>query len=131
MEKCSDTFVNVLRNLSLFTWKHLPIIASFISRVQFFAQWAVQKHRSDFTHTTVTFRSPSEFHRGKIDFQIYPNFSHFFFFSSFVTTIFILWKICMNIEYSPSTVSICADFAAERFIFMACNMKKMLQCGFF
>jgi len=64
MEKCSDTFVNVLRNLSLFTWKHLPIIASFISRVQFFAQWAVQKHRSDFTHTTVTFRSPSEFHRG-------------------------------------------------------------------
>ena len=75
MEKCSDTFVNVLRNLSLFTWKHLPIIASFISRVQFFAQWAVQKHRSDFTHTTVTFRSPSEFHRGKIYFsRFFPNF---------------------------------------------------------
>ena len=65
MEKCSDTFVNVIRNLSLLTWKHLPMIASFLSRVQFFTQWAVQKHRSDFTHSTVSFRPPSEFHRGK------------------------------------------------------------------
>ena len=65
MEKCSDAFVHVLRNLSILTWKHLPMIASFLSRVQFFAQWAVQKHRSDFSHTTVTFRSPSEYHKGE------------------------------------------------------------------
>lgn len=64
MEKCSDVFVNVLRNLSLLTWKHLPMIASFLSRVQFFAHWAVQKHRSDFTHSTTSFRSSVEFHRG-------------------------------------------------------------------
>ena len=57
IEKCSDAFAQILRNLSLLTWRHLPMIASFLSRVQFFAQWAVQKHRSDFLHNPISTRS--------------------------------------------------------------------------
>ena len=84
MEKCSDAFVHVLRNLSILTWKHLPMIASFLSRVQFFAQWAVQKHRSDFSHTTVTFRSPSEYHKGERSLTIMIRIKlHFLLFSIF------------------------------------------------
>lgn len=64
IEKCSDTFAYLLRNLSILTWKHMPMIASFLSRVQFFAQWAVQKHRSDFIHNPINFRSASETYRG-------------------------------------------------------------------
>ena len=61
IEKCSDAFAQALRNLSLLTWRHLPMIASFLSRVQFFAQWAVQKHRSDFLHNPISTRSSIEY----------------------------------------------------------------------
>ena len=61
IEKCSDAFAQALRSLSLLTWRHLPMIASFLSRVQFFAQWAVQKHRSDFLHNPISTRSSIEY----------------------------------------------------------------------
>jgi len=64
IEKCSDAFAQALRSLSLLSWRHLPMIASFLSRVQFFAQWAVQKHRSDFLHNPISTRSSIEYFRG-------------------------------------------------------------------
>lgn len=44
--------------------QNLPILASILSRVQFFTQWGVAKNRSDYVHSLPRLWAPQEACRG-------------------------------------------------------------------
>ena len=64
MERIGDVCSRALRKLSVLTSLNMPLISSILSRVQFFVQWSVAKHRSDFVHNLPRLWASSEACRG-------------------------------------------------------------------
>lgn len=64
LERLSEVCSRALRKLSVITSQTLPMLSSILSRVQFFSQWSVSKHRSDFVHSIPRFWAPQEACRG-------------------------------------------------------------------
>ena len=60
LEKVGEFCSRAIRKVSVLASNSLPMLASVLSRVQFFTMWSVAKHRSDYVHSVPRFWAPQE-----------------------------------------------------------------------